>query len=1078
MPISQTAVRRPIATVMFFVAVVLLGIISLQQLAVDLLPDISYPRLLVRTALGDAAPEEVVAFVTRPVEQALGGVSGIKRIISRSREGLSLVTLEFYWGRNMDYAALSVREKLDDIRTLLPERAERPQVLRLDPSARPIMEVAAGGVETGRLTELSRQIIRRRLEQLPGVALVEIAGGVERHIEVQVDPQQLLTQNITIEQISAALRNNNLSASGGTVKRGRYRFAIRLEGEFESPEDIRQTAVTNTIAKQPVLLGDIARIHYLPEDPESLTRLGGQAVVGLLITKAAGTNTVQVSREIRRVLAEICSEIPEITFEIVAQQADFIEDSIANVFSTLIWGGALALLALVFFLGNLRHPLNIGISMPVSIIATFVALRAAEVSLNLVSLGGLALGIGMLVDNSIVVLENIFRLREDGQDWVNASVNGAAEVAMPVTASTLTTCAVFLPVIYVEGITGQLFRDQSLAVVFSLLASLVVALTLLPVLASRFRGRPQIVAGVFGAENPLPKTPKKGIFQRIKNIVVFPVIFLITGAVETGRSVAGLYLRLSAPLFRWFERGLNVLYRAYHRGLLLALDSKAAVLSASLIVLLATVLLALNLNRELLPQLYPNELRLNIELPADATLYQVSDVVAAIEEQLLADPAVAQVFSQTGSPQTLFATADVGGVNRATLIIRRNVSGSVPADAFAEYLRRNLPQQYRYIAVFENSDATYREMLGLEASDLQIDVSGEFFPAILPVAEQFREQLAAQPGFADVRLSRQDGAWQYIISVDRSRAALYGVDTRQIAEALQTKVSGIVATQIKSGDRNLDVTVRPGLAQRDSWADIYNTMLNIPLNSSEGGNMALPLRELIRHRKVQAVDELLRQDQETLIRIDAAISGISRNEAIARVQQLIGDFRQRLDAEQVSGVRLGIGGQQADIRAATTGIAYALLLSIALVYMILAAQFESLRYPLLIMLAVPFGMIGAVWLLAITGNSLNIISGIGFVVLTGIVVNDAIIKVDFINQARRNGLPLRDAILDAGAKRFRPILITTITTVLGLLPMVLVGGSGAELRASLAIAVIGGLSLATVLTLILIPVVYEAISRK
>jgi HAE1 family hydrophobic/amphiphilic exporter-1 len=1059
---------------MFFIAVVLLGVLSLQQLSVDLLPDISYPRLLVRTRLPDAAPEEVMEFVTRPVEQALGGVSGVKRIVSRSREGLSLVSLEFYWGRNMDYAALSVREKLDDIRALLPERAERPQVLRLDPSAQPIMQVAAGGVALGRLTELCRQIVRRRLEQLPGVALVDISGGVEPIIEVQVDPQKLLTQNITIEQIGTALRNNNLSVSGGTVKKGRYRFAIRLEGEFQSPEDIRQTALSGVHPTRTILLGDIARIRYAAQDPASFTRLNGRPVVGLLITKEAGSNTVEVSRSVQETLAQIRREIPEVDFTVVSQQADFIRESIANVFSTLLWGGVLAFVALLLFLGNLRHPLNIGISMPVSIIVTFFAMRAADVSLNLISLGGLALGIGMLVDNSIVVLENIFRLREEGQDWVNASINGAAEVAMPVTASTLTTCAVFLPIIYVEGLAGQLFRDQSLTVVFSLLASLVVALTLLPVLASRFKGRPQWAAGA----EPVPmdvaqSRQRRGLFAGILRfpgkLLAIAIKILLLGILQLWEAVQTVYLRLSTPVFRTFERGLKRLYDAYHRLLLYALNHKITVLWGALAVLGLSLAMGSRLNRELLPPLYPDEVRLHVELPAAATLHQTAELVGHIEAALLKDTAVAQVFSRIGSPRSLLQSEIESGPNEALLIVRRHPHSAVPARAFVAHLRRLLPTHFHYLAEFESGDVAYREMLGLQGSDIQIDVKGDAYAALVPLAEQIRAEVAAQKGFKEVRLSHREGGIQYLVRVDRDRAALYGIQTSQVAQALQSRVNGVVATRVNEGDQSIEVVVRPVAAQRDSWNDVYHSMIQMP------NGLPLPLREVIRYQRVPATEEILRQDQEPVIRIEAALEGLTRREAIRKIEPILAKYTP--ENTEIP-VRIALGGQQEELQASLRSIGYALLLSIVLVYLILAAQFESLRYPLLILLAVPFGWIGAIWLLAATGVSVNVISGIGLIVLTGIVVNDAIIKVDFINQARQRGASLRSAILEASEKRFRPILITTLTTVLGLLPMWLSGGSGAELRQPLAIVVIGGLTLATVLTLVIIPVVYEAISVK
>ncbi len=1061
MSLPRLSVHRPIATAMFFLAVVLLGLLSLQRLPVDLLPVLNYPRLLVQTRLPNAAPEEVAELVTRPVEQVVSAVSGVKRVVSRSREGVSLVTIEFYWGENMDYAALSVREKLDEMRVLLPEAAQRPRVLRLDPSAHPIMQVAVTGSGMERLTDVCRQVVRRRLEQLPGVALVEVVGGVEPFIEVQIDPDKLLTQNINTEQIVAALKANNLSA-GGTIKKGRYRFAIRIEGELHTPEDVKQVAVLNTPANRPVFLGDIARIHYVPKDPESLTRLNGQQSVGLLITKEAGSNTVLVTREVRRVLRQLEAELETVHFFMVSQQAAFIEESIRNVFSALIGGGILAFLSLFLFLRNFRHPLNIAIAMPVSIIATFICMQAAGVSLNMISLGGLALGVGMLVDNSIVVLENIFRIREEGKDWIAASIEGAREVAMPVTASTLTTCAVFLPIIYVEGIAGQLFRDQSLTVAFSLLASLVVALTLLPALASRFRGRlsPFAPTGATGtmetvAEKISRKPGRIGLLLR----TIFRFIY------QGVKFLQHLSQRFSAPFFRIFDRGLNLLFRTYHRSLEWSLSHKPAVLGTVLGLLFLTVVAFFLLDRRLLPPLYPDEVELRIELPPDATLFQSAQVVAAIEEVFTSTPTVESVFSRIGSQRSVLQALAEEAPYRAILLIKRSSNASIPAEQFPEWIGEQLPREYQYQKVFQSSNRGYAQWLGLEGSDVQVDVRGAPYPLLLPIAEQLQQRLASMQELRDVHLSYRSGGEQYRIRVDRDKAALYGVTVDQIANSLQSRLSGVTATRVKQFDRTIDVMIRAPVSQRDSWEDLYRGMLNV------NGN-PLPLKEVIRYQNHPATEEILRQDQQETIRILADISHSSRRQAINKIRQLLAK------TELPEGIQATLSGQETELQRAFRSIRNALLLSVILVFMILAAQFESFRYPFLILLAVPFGIIGAIWLLLVTGNSLNIISGIGMIVLSGVVVNDAIIKVDFINQARARGTPLRAAILEAGAKRFRPILITTITTVAGLLPLALAGGSGAELRQPLAIAIIGGLSLATVLTLIVIPVLYEMMTTK
>jgi len=1062
MSLSNLSVRRPVAASMFFLAIVLLGFIALRQLAVDLFPDLNYPRLLIRTRYGDASPLEVQELITRPVEEAVSAVSGIKRITSRSREGISLVTLQFYWGTRMDYTALSVREKLDEIRFLLPREAGRPQVLRLDPSARPIMEIAVSGAAIGRLTDLCRQVIRRRLEQLPGVALVEVTGGMEPQIEVKVDPQKLLVQNISLRNIADALKQNNLSFSGGTIKKGRYRYALRIEGEFQSIDDVKQTAIIPASGAPPVRLGEIAIVRYIPRDRESLTRLNNRETVGLLVTKEAGANTVQVSRLIKKILKEIRNGYPELSFFIVSQQADFIESSISNVFFSLILGSILAFLSLFLFLHNFRHPVNIGLSMPVSILATFVFMRLAKVNINMMSLGGLALGIGMLVDNSIIVLENIFRLREEGKDEVTASIVGAREVAMPIVASTLTTCAVFLPIIYVRGIAGQLFRDQSLTVTFSLLASLLAALSLLPVLTSRFRGRRSLQPSMDFTAEAFTAGKKPSVSYRIAKAFI-GAFYILWGKIR--RAFQNFYRKTTSPLFRRFDLGLNSVFNAYHRLLLYALDHKSIVLAILCLSFVLTFFVGYSLDRRFLPPLHPDEIRYHLRLPPDASLYQTGEVTEAIVKRLLADPHVAYIFSRVGKSQSILQATRPAGLNEAELIIRKKPGKTVNTAKFVAGLRERLPKTYTYQGYFEGGEKIYTDVLGLQGKDLELDIQGDFIRTLLPVAREMKQRLSRLRGIADTQISYRAGVTQYRIQIDRNKAAFYGITVNDVGNAIRNRFHGRIATRLKEFDRTIDILLRPDIKWRNNWKTVSSQLFNFR-------GRPLPLKEIIHSRQVQTPEELTRQNQQAVIRLTASLAGLPRKTAIREIQQ-IADQMQLPET-----VHIRFGGRQRELRDSFNSLKMALLLSVILVYMIMAAQFESLRYALLILATIPFGVIGGIWLLAVAGQSLNVISGVGFIVLTGIVVNDAIIKVDFINQSRRAGKPVRAAILEASQKRFRPILITTVTTVFGLVPMALSSGNGAALRQPLAIVLIGGLSLATLLTLVIIPMLYELISGK
>ncbi|RMG68345.1 MAG: efflux RND transporter permease subunit, partial [Calditrichaeota bacterium] len=961
MALPDLSVRRPVATVMFYTAVVLLGVISLLQLSVDLFPDLNYPRLLVRTVDPDAAPEEVQEFVTRPVEEAVSAVSGLRQVVSRSRTGLSLVTLEFYWGTRMDYAALSVREKLDEIRYLLPQRAERPQVLLLDPSARPMMEVAVSGAPIEQLTDLCRQVIRRRLEQLPGVAMVEVVGGVDRQILVEIDPHKLLTQHLTVQEVADALKQNNVALSGGSILKGRYRYAIRVEGRFQNLEDIRQVGIFADPGRPLVHIGDIAQVSWFPQEQQSLTRLNGRETVGLLITKEAGSNTVQVTGQVEATLQQIRQQFPELEFFVVSQQAQFIRNSIQNVLSSLVWGGILAFLSLFLFLHEFRYPLAIGLSMPISILATFVVMKFTGVQLNMMSLGGLALGVGMLVDNSIVVLENIFRLHEEGAGWVRASVEGAREVALAILASTLTTCAVFLPIIYVQGIAGQLFRDLSLTVVFSLLASLLVSLTLLPVLTSRFQGRrkPPERQPDFYRTAPVHRT-------RLRRWLSAPFRAVAGGVHLLAGLIQRLYQWAMQPLFGAFDRFFQGLYARYHRLLLAALRHKRLALGTAVILLLLTLLLGTQLDRRFLPRLNPDEFRYYYQLPPDATLYQTDEIGQAIARNFLQMPQVQYVFNSAGISQSIFQAAELENVNQGVLIVRRLPGSHISPTDFEQLLMRHLPRSYTIQGHFEGGEQLYTDLLGLQAQDFQMDIKGPSYDLLLPVARALQDSLSRLPGFEEVQTNYRPGGTEYRITIDRQEAARLGLTVQQIADMIQARIQGVVATQMRRFDRTIDIRVRPSLNWRTRWSDLTRSVFNL-------GRFQLPIQELVHTQEVQRPDELFRKNQQPTIELSAMLHGLKQQDAMARFQKLVA----RLPMPEE--VRIEPSGQQREIQASFRSLRWALLLSIVLVYMILAAQFESFKHPLVIMMAVPFGIIGGVWALWLTGSSLNVISGIGFV---------------------------------------------------------------------------------------------------
>ncbi|RKY84081.1 hypothetical protein DRQ09_09125, partial [candidate division KSB1 bacterium] len=589
MHISQISVNRPVTIIMFFIAVIMIGLVSLSRLSVDLLPDLSFPSLTIQTQYPDVASEEIESFVTKPIESIISTLSGIKRITSISREGVSLVTVEFVWGTDMDFATLKVREKLDRIRNTLPSRTLKPVIIRIDPSSQPVMSISISGSSLLRTKELSETVIKRRLEQIKGVALASVTGGMDREIKVTINPQLMNSYNVPLEKVISSLKNANFSLPGGTIKKGRFRYSLRTIGEFENINQLKNVVVGRNENGTLIYLKNIANIEDSFKKRNSITRFNGNESIGIIIQKEAGSNTVKVSGKVKKVLNQLEKEYPEIDTAVAYDQAEFISGAIKNVLRAIIYGGMLAFLVLFLFLHDFRNPVIIALSIPISIIATFILLYFANISLNMMSLSGLALGVGMLVDNSIVVLENIFRHRQEGKSRIEAAVVGAREISMPVVASTLTTIAVFLPIVFVKGVAGQLFKQQSLTVVFSLLTSLLVALTLLPVLASRFF----YTGGIKCFEIEKVEKKKKIYKSKILKIIIFPfkvIVFFIekffiiffTFVKELIKywisGIVKILNRIFNPVFVLFDNFFERFSRLYERLLLKALENKFKVI--------------------------------------------------------------------------------------------------------------------------------------------------------------------------------------------------------------------------------------------------------------------------------------------------------------------------------------------------------------------------------------------------------------------------------------------------------------------------------------------------------------------
>jgi len=1014
--LSAFAVRRPVAVSMFFLAVVLLGLISYLRLPIDLLPNVSYPRLVVYTAIPQTSSIEVERLVTERLEAQVASVPGVDGLSSISRDGMSLVTLRFRWGTDMDMAMLNVRERLDQVRQALPVTAGRPQILRVDPSAEPIMVLSVAGADLWETKELAENVFRRRLEQLEGVAQAQVSGGLQREIRVEVDLDLLEANRLTMQTVALALDAANRASAGGTILEGRTRYPLRTLGEFRTVSEISDVVVGDPRSalgsRRTIRVGDIAQVVDGFADRDVLARYNGRESVGILVYKEPGANTVQVARRVELVVGLLQDEFPAVTLDVASSQAGFIADSIDNVVSALLLGGMLAFLVLFLFLREPRYPVAVALAIPISVMATFMLMWAFDVSLNIMSLGGLALGVGMLVDNSIVVLENIFRHQEEGASAQEGAGRGAREVTGAITASTLTTIAVFGPIIYVEGVAGELFRDLSLAVAFSLLASLAVALTLLPTLAARFGGRGVTLGDRIVAPRPL----------------------------------------------RAFDRGFHRVAGVYHEALGWSLDHRGLVLGGAGGSLALAALCALLLDRDLLPRVDQGVFDVAVELPEGTALFRTHEVSMAVEDLLLQDEDVEAVFGTVGRDvRRLAQTHDATGLHTARFQVR--VREGASTGALVERVRTPLEALIAdggRVALQTGGSTALGIVLGGSDADIAIRIRGQDLEAAFDYADQVAEALAGVTRIANVRVGTERGQPQIEVQVLRDEIHRFGLEAAAVANAVDQTMRGILATEFVAFDRKIPVMVRLPDEARFSAETLDRIRVS-----------GVPLRELVRVETVQAPAEVRRESQGRVVSVlaDVRVGGLAA--ALVEVEEaLVGLAVPR-------NFRVEIGGENEEMRRSFRDLGFAFALALMLVFMILAAQFESFLHPVTILAAVPLALVGAILALLVTGEGLNTMSLIGVVILVGIVVNDSIVKVDFIVRARAQGAEIREAILEAGRVRLRPIVMTTLTTVLGLAPMAMGLGRGAELRAPLAIAVIGGLVLATVLTLILVPVLFS-----
>ncbi len=1089
MKLINFSTRRRVTVTMFVVAAVIFGMVAFNRLAINLLPDITYPALTVRTEYEGTAPSEMERLITEPIEGSVGVVNNVIRVSSISRAGISDVVVEFAWGTDMDFASLDVREKLDRVR--LPQGADKPVLLRFDPSLDPIMRIGLYGEESLiALRLLAEEEIKPELESLEGVAAVRINGGLEEEIQIEIDQPKLAALRIPLAQVVNRLAQENVNLTGGQLKDGEAEYLVRTLNEFQSIEEIKDIVVGQRQGTV-ITLDDVARVVRGNKERKIITRINGQESVELALYKEGDANTVTVARVVKEAVRNFQEKSGELLgnsrMEIVADQSVFIEESVQEVLNTAILGGFLAVVVLYLFLQSPKSTSIISISIPISVVATFFLMYVFDVSLNIMSLGGLALGIGMLVDNSIVVLENVQRYRDEGMPAREATVKGGGEVAQAVVASTMTTICVFVPIVFVEGIAGQLFRDQALTVTFSLVASLLVALTVIPMLASLQFSWMEEFADVEKRRQELGRSSSEGTAKVLAKL----------GQLST--KIGHFILACLGPLFWAFDQVVGRAYGIYPGIIRWALRHRAVVLVGAVVLLVGSLSFGKYLGSELIPEMSQGQFSINVEMPLGSPLIATIQTVQAIENIVREQPAVRVVYSMVG---TGGATGGNAGEERENV----GVVNVVLHEGFIRERETAVMEALR-LAIQEIPAVDFkfaRPSLFSSKTPVEVEIGGYNLQTLQMLAGDMTGRMMKIPGLADVKTTAEGGTPEVQIRFDRKRVAQMGTTINAIGDIIRNQVQGEVATQLTRGDRRVDIRVRSDEEYRSTVDDLKRLIIS-PANAAS----PVPLSVVADLSVEMGPAEIRRIDQERVALISANLEGRDLSDVVTDIEREIDQIR--LPAE----FTMKVGGQNEERKRSFESMMLAIGLAIFLVYLVMASQFESLIHPFVIMFAIPFALVGVVGVLLATGQAVSVVVLIGLIMLAGIVVNNAIVLIDYINMLRRDqGMDKMTAIEEAGKVRLRPILMTTSTTVLGLLPMALgifdfqpfiassdaflsgvlpadlAGGimvllkmffpvgQGAEIRAPMAITVIGGLVISTLVTLVLIPTIYSLADRK
>lgn len=1019
MNLSALSIKRPVTMIMLTLALIIFGFVSLPRLAIDLMPELNIPVAVVVTSVNGASPTEVENLVTKPLENALGTVADLDSISSVSMQGASQVILMFNWGTDLDQATLNMRDKVDQVRGILPDSANAPRVLRIDPNSQPIMSYALTGMEdVNQLRKIAEEVIQPRLERIDGVASAALSGGQDRVIDVVLDPAKIAAYGLTLEQIQQALSSNNLAGTAGAVREGESKINIRVEGEYADVQQIGLTPIS--VGAGSIRLKDIATIEDTVETITQLNYVNGEPSLGISITKASGGNTIEVADAVKKEMEKLKKDLPEnLVIKSTMDNSTYIKDSIYTTAEHALLGGGIGIILLFFFLGSFSSMLIATIVLPVSIIATFLLMYMTGQTINLISLSGLTLGLGSLIDFAVVILENIFRKREEGKSMMAAALEGSQEVGNAVMASALAQICVFLPIAMTEGIASELFGPLALTVVYSHIAALVFSLLLVPMMSSR-------------------------ILKRVPH----------------HESLSGY--RGVNPV-KWFNIGFKKVENGYRGLLKWSLGHRKTVIISTIVMMVGSLGLVPMIGAEFIPAMDEGIVNVSIKMPNGTVLEETEKVAKEIEKIASELPELDILTTSIGSSGSPLASTALSNRASLTLILIDVTERTRSANEIAIEMQNKL-------ADIPGAEITVSATQGFSTgSPIDIRLSGDDLTVLQDIGSIIKEEIKSIPGTANVTTSMEETLQELQVTVDPEKASMYGLTTGQILSSVRTSFQGQTVTKYRTGDDEIDINIKLPEAYQEDINYLKNLRISAP------GGVQVALSSVASIAKVDVPVNINRENLARQISITSDLAGRDLNSVIRDVQAKINKL------SLPDGYKISFGGQSEDMAESFASLALAIILSIVLVYMVMAGQFESFYTPFIIMFSVPPTITGVLIGLLVTGTTISVTVLIGYILLIGLVVNNAIVLIDYVNQLRQRGRTLHDAILEAGPIRLRPILMTSMTTILAIGPLAFASGSGSETQAPMAITVIFGLSFSTLITLVLVPVVttvFDDLGRK